>query len=1130
MIYRTSHRATYQQMNENLGSLSYRIAELTNQMASQKRINTISDDPTGAARVLETRGTLQNIEQYKSNLGVADVWLDNASTSVQSIKNTLEEIYAEASIQGSTDTYNDTQKMQILVEKVEGLFESLMQYGNASVGENYIFGGQDTKNAPFSLKVEAQQVINGSHNSEKWNGKVQNYGDSSFNSRPDLPSHGQNFLIEVVQAGGVDSRFYSNASANAGGSIKGDGYSFDFRTTNPTYNDTEINFVAGAANRNFTGDASSKNGLSFTNIDPHTQEERATKVVYTYSDTSAETTASWESGDGTSTNPDILTVHLRTEETSFEQSGTTTSGATHRSLSSAGEIQEAIEKAQTEIPQVIPDSFTAKLTDGNTGTGTVEVGQTSFNYGTTVDVNEDTGQITVYLEQGLNKTTGKFEFTATADDVLNALQNNPEVTERLDIELIPAGIPLNEFTTQTRPNEALISPTATGTKLQIGDPYTLAHTTMNPKGSQNDLVWSVKNNTDFVGSAGNHFSVEYEVPRNPFKGEAYLDYDPETGAIKVTAAVDESIYYETFNDVFGSPDSPAYQDTTKANEIALQAAIKTTANDVKSMVAGHPELKNIIDVELADGSSGEGNINQVPKNKFADGYSQPALFRVSQDGGKTWGPPTSFAASEYETGEKFYNSTLGHASLTSDFSTKGANLVFTAEHQGTWGNDVRVEYAQPRPPQTEPSLTIGSNPWDIKVNLGTDAEGNITTTAEDIMELINNDPQVSQFIGADLANYHEGGKGVVGYMGNKSLTVGEPYEVNGQSVITKLGYAETTIKSAAHKSPNIIFQAIEKGEGGDDIGIRYTTSADPTFHTSAEVANNSYQETTTVRYETDPDNPNKTIMVVHLATEELPTPLAEDADQDTVEDWNEKYPSDSLTSARAVTSTAGAVVEAIIAKNIEDPASAVVWPQLERWPDGQDPNAKVGPTDGTQWLSGGKDVEDPSDHGVNLRFIPDGTAMQVGDVFNVPVGWYSGDDKEMEVNTGTNSRTALNFTGDSIFGDNGEEGNILDTVQRLIWGLKQGDSGMVGKELPILQEAISKITTLGTQIGIRQQRTEFAENNLEENKYSSESLLSSIEDVDFSTLISDLKNADTVYQAVLGAVGMTNKVSLLNYI
>ncbi|MDL2226829.1 hypothetical protein LJB86_04160, partial [Deltaproteobacteria bacterium OttesenSCG-928-M10] len=119
MIYRTAHRATYRNLNNNLGTLSYRIAQLTNQIASERRINTPSDDPSGAAKVLGTRSTLSNIAQYTTNLAVSDLWLTNSGSSIQSIKETLDQVYSDLE-QGATDTNAD--QRGILAKSVEEAF------------------------------------------------------------------------------------------------------------------------------------------------------------------------------------------------------------------------------------------------------------------------------------------------------------------------------------------------------------------------------------------------------------------------------------------------------------------------------------------------------------------------------------------------------------------------------------------------------------------------------------------------------------------------------------------------------------------------------------------------------------------------------------------------------------------------------------------------------------------------------------------------------------------------------------------------------------------------------------------------------------------------------------------------
>ncbi|MDR0881923.1 MAG: hypothetical protein LBP55_05215 [Candidatus Adiutrix sp.] len=1124
MIYRTAHRATYRNINNNLGAVSYRIAQLTGQIASERRINTPSDDPAGAAKVLDTRSAMANIKQYVSNNSVSDLWLAESGSAVQSMKITLDEIYAKLDMQGSTDTYNDSQR-QIIADEVKLLFAELIQEADTKVGgtNSYLFGGQRVTTQPFSLKVEAQKVIMGCDNSDKWTGKVVNYGDMIFNNRPDLPIHSQDFLIEVVQPGGVDSRYYANTSSIYTAQIKGSGldvaaapdiitnpYSFKISAASTAYNDVEIKFVAGPANQTATGNVDANSVITFPDTmnggDPIT-------ISYVLGTSSAATVAAWDAASGT------LTVTMQTDGKSPPNS-----------VATADTVRQAIFDE-------------TGVTPGGTGTGIVQPQTISFN--NPLDVKVDGHQITVYLHRK-NSPDGFGELDSTAIDVANHLNATGLVT---------ASVPVG-------PN-VIVQPTSTAVGLEPGQPYTLAQVTADPKGTQNDLIWSIKNGSPYIGEAGNSFSLAYVVKENFFQdnpdpanpGKPLVVYDPATQAITVQLAGDQGVYDNVFGQVYNDPASGAYLDAEKANEMALTAAIKTTANDIIAAVQAHPDLKDIVDVNLADGNSGDGKVNVFPGTNtaltnggraafFSEGYDQPAMFRVSQDGGQTWGPPMSFAASEYKSGDMFYNATLGHASFTTSFPGQANDLVFTARQMGTWGNDLRVEYRYPDslPASSDASVTVGPNPWNICVTLGVDASGKVVSTANDIMKAVNDHPVASQLVTADLANYHEGGGGVVKPMECASLSVGEPYQVDGKSVITPLGHATATVSfnysAPAQSDPNIAYQALQAGPEGNDIGIRYTTSADPTFYSSAGVASGEYQDFTSVRYEyldaggniVDSETEGgKTVMVVHLATESLPT-CPSSANSEASAKWNELYPLYSRTSDRAVITNAGAVVQAVIDLNTREPEKAVVWPSLERWPQGWDTTAKVGPTEGTIWLTGGNNEESAANHGVNLRFIPDGTSLQVGDIFEVPVGWYRGDEENIEINANSNYRTTINTTGSSILGGNGQEGNVLDTVQRLIWGLEHNETELVEKELPKLREAIDKVLSIETKIGTRQIRNEFITQNLETSYYNAQDLLSKVEDADFAQLITDLKNAQTVYEAVLGATGLTRNVSLLNYI
>ncbi|MDR3038893.1 MAG: hypothetical protein LBV21_06365, partial [Candidatus Adiutrix sp.] len=272
MIYRTAHRATYRNINDNLGLVSYRIAQLTNRVASEKRINTPSDDPTGAARVLGTRSTLSAITQYRTNVAVSDLWLAESGNAAQTIKEALDKVYTLAE-QGATDTYNDSQREAMLTE-VEGWFQQIIQNGNTKIGDSYIFSGQKVSTQSFAAQVEAQKARAGCQNSTAWTGQVQNYGSQVFNNRPDLPVQSQDFLIEVVQPGGVDSRWFATPSKPAGASIGGRyvtsavpmgtlPYTLSLTATDPRYNNAQVRFVAGEVNRTTTGSVAGNTGLSF---------------------------------------------------------------------------------------------------------------------------------------------------------------------------------------------------------------------------------------------------------------------------------------------------------------------------------------------------------------------------------------------------------------------------------------------------------------------------------------------------------------------------------------------------------------------------------------------------------------------------------------------------------------------------------------------------------------------------------------------------------------------------------------------------------------------------------------------------------------------------------------------------
>ncbi|MDR1546849.1 MAG: hypothetical protein LBU12_09130, partial [Deltaproteobacteria bacterium] len=714
MIYRTSQRGTYRNITSNLDLLSWRIAQLSNKMASEKNVNKPSDDPSGAAAILRTRTTLSETAQHKANVDYANTWLTNSGNVMDSVKGALDEIYAKAE-QGATDTYTADQR-RIIATEIDALFQSIIQFSDSKFGDNYLLGGSKVDSPPFSQLLRAQDVVAACENSTLWTGAVQNWGGREFEPRPDLPTQSQKFLVEVVQAGGVDSRFYATQSSLSTARIDGGDYVLKIDAKDQSFNQTKIRLATGPENVDRTGAANSEVVYSFNpaSADPLT-------VIYVHGPTTMSSAVAAEYSAAAHT----VTVRLKTvgfdpPSASAQTSSEVTAWAIASAVNALGVVSAAASLGGAGQVDLAPGP-------GGQPLNTV----ISFNHKTSVEVDGD--EVTIYLERATNYLGGAV--TATAQEAADALSADPIAGARLTASILGDPTAVAQATTAFRP----LLPT---------DPYTLAQVVAEIPGTHNDVAFFVQNVSGApVGEAGNGWSVRYvfaEPPQDTAATTAALSGQ----TIVVTLGSSGSVFLEQYGRLYSNPDSPAFQNAAEAQRLARLAAVTADGQAVISAVSALSDSQGLfIGAKMAEGESGLGRM--VPGGPFqlAEGYDQPALFRVSQDGGLTWGPPQAFSPSEFQTGGLFYNSQLGHASLTTSLPGQANDLVFTANYLGTWGDDVRIEYRAPQPGATNQPLSVEvSSQWNICVNLATDSAGQLTATAQDVMEAINAHPQAGQLV------------------------------------------------------------------------------------------------------------------------------------------------------------------------------------------------------------------------------------------------------------------------------------------------------------------------------------------------------------------------------------------------
>lgn len=117
-----------------------------------------------------------------------------------------------------------------------------------------------------------------------------------------------------------------------------------------------------------------------------------------------------------------------------------------------------------------------------------------------------------------------------------------------------------------------------------------------------------------------------------------------------------------------------------------------------------------------------------------------------------------------------------------------ADIRITAAQPGTDGNKIRIQLE--RPATTGATLAVSVEGTDITVTLGTDAEGEISSTAADVISALGTSTEASALVEATLAA-GESGDGLVNAHNFIALTGGkaEPFPLNTPVLITDVSSA-----------------------------------------------------------------------------------------------------------------------------------------------------------------------------------------------------------------------------------------------------------------------------------------------------------------------------------------------------
>jgi flagellar hook-associated protein 3 FlgL len=154
MAMRVTTKMMQSKALRNLNTNKAKQEDLTNQLATGKKISRPSDDPVVAIRALKLNSTLDKIDQYyEKNAEDAENWLDLTSSAISTVSDVL--VTMKSNINQACNSYQQASDRIAIITNLQQCVDEIYSTGNADSGGRSIFTGYRTD---MSLTVQADKT------------------------------------------------------------------------------------------------------------------------------------------------------------------------------------------------------------------------------------------------------------------------------------------------------------------------------------------------------------------------------------------------------------------------------------------------------------------------------------------------------------------------------------------------------------------------------------------------------------------------------------------------------------------------------------------------------------------------------------------------------------------------------------------------------------------------------------------------------------------------------------------------------------------------------------------------------------------------------------------------------------
>jgi flagellar hook-associated protein 3 FlgL len=145
---RVSDKMRFASTDNRIASAKAFSDEAQETAISGRRLRSISTDPVATVRILRNRSKLENIGQFRKTIDFAKGYLSKTEDALRDMSESLMRC-KELAVQQSNGTW-DAQTRSIVGEEVRNLADQVVQLGNTTFADKYIFGGFRNGQPPIS--------------------------------------------------------------------------------------------------------------------------------------------------------------------------------------------------------------------------------------------------------------------------------------------------------------------------------------------------------------------------------------------------------------------------------------------------------------------------------------------------------------------------------------------------------------------------------------------------------------------------------------------------------------------------------------------------------------------------------------------------------------------------------------------------------------------------------------------------------------------------------------------------------------------------------------------------------------------------------------------------------------------